>query len=317
MTGFSFADAKNRKLSDFVLGKAERATYLEQYNRLIAQKQSYKAYVYACRKDKQKIWLSINNSVIFDGDGNVEKYIRVIADITARKTAEKDLEILSFAATQITNRDADTRWKGAIIWMNEAMEHIVGYTLDEMKGKKFGNTLIGEDTDRTVFNAAVKAVKEKKPYEVELKIYKKDKTPIWVSISNSPLLNEAGDVERQVGAMIDITERKKADEELKMLSLVASNTTSGVVINDGNGKVEWINSAFEKITGYNLHDVEGKPLGDTLKGELTDVSIIERSRQLSKNKQSFEVDLLAYRKDGQAIMDLGDQLGYLEQQGQG
>jgi signal transduction histidine kinase/ActR/RegA family two-component response regulator len=38
-----------------------------------------------------------------------------------------------------------------------------------------------------------------------------------------------------------------------------------------------------------------------LKGELTDVSIIERARELSKNKQSFEVDLLVYSKDGQPL----------------
>jgi len=74
-----------------------------------------------------------------------------------------------------------------------------------------------------------------------------------------------------------------------------------VVINNLNGKVEWINSAFEKITGYNINDVKDKHLGDTLKGELTDVSIIERARRLSQNKQSFEVDLLAYRKDGQPL----------------
>ena len=86
-----------------------------------------------------------------------------------------------------------------------------------------------------------------------------------------------------------------------MLSLVASSTTSGVVINDSEGKVEWINNAFEKITGYNLNDVKDKHLGDTLKGELTDVAIIQRARELSKNKQSFEVDLLAYRKDGQPL----------------
>ena len=38
-----------------------------------------------------------------------------------------------------------------------------------------------------------------------------------------------------------------------------------------------------------------------LKGELTDVSIIERARRLSKNKKSFEVDILAYRKGGQPM----------------
>jgi PAS domain S-box-containing protein len=86
-----------------------------------------------------------------------------------------------------------------------------------------------------------------------------------------------------------------------MLSLVASKTTSGVVINDSEGKVEWVNNAFERITGYSLDDVKDKHLGDSLKGELTDVSIIEKARELSEKMQSFEVDLLIYRKDGQPL----------------
>jgi signal transduction histidine kinase/CheY-like chemotaxis protein len=42
-------------------------------------------------------------------------------------------------------------------------------------------------------------------------------------------------------------------------------------------------------------------LGDILQGELTDMAIIEKGRELSNNKQSFEVDLLAYRKDGTTL----------------
>ncbi|EDK72601.1 PAS/PAC sensor hybrid histidine kinase [candidate division TM7 genomosp. GTL1] len=152
-----------------------------------------------------------------------------------------------------------------------------------------------------VFREAVQAVKENKPYEIEIKIYKKDGSDAWVFISNSPLFNEVGGIERQIGVMVDITERKKTVEELTMLSLVASKTTSGVVINDSEGKVEWVNSAFEQITGYSLNDVKNKHLGDSLKGELTDVSIIQKARELSEQKQSFEVDLLIYRKDGQPL----------------
>ena len=60
-----------------------------------------------------------------------------------------------------------------------------------------------------------------------------------------------------------------------------------------------MNDAFERITGYTIADVKDKHLGDSLKGELTDTSIISRARELSQQKQSFEVDLLIYRKDGQ------------------
>jgi PAS domain S-box-containing protein len=222
-------------------------------------------------------------------------------DVTYQKKAESELDILSFAARKSPSGIIIRDNQGHIIWFNEALEKLLGYSLNEMKGKTVGTLIIGEETDMEVFKGATLALKENRPYEIELKVYRKDNTPIWVSIANSPLFNENGGVERHISMMVDITGRKKTEDQLTLLSLVASSTTSGVIINDKSGKVEWVNKAFENITGYTLQDAKNKPLGDVLKGELTDISVITKSRELSKNKQSFEVDLLVYRKDGQPL----------------
>jgi PAS domain S-box-containing protein len=300
ITGFTPAEVQGKRLRSILINDSTNANQnpIKQYQDLIKSKSSYSVHVYATRKDGRQIWLSQTTSVIFDTAGEVEKYIRVWSDITARKAIQKDLEILSFAARKspsgMLSRDAT----GLVIWMNEAMENITGYTLHEMEGKRFGTTLVGENTDMEVFDNAVKAVAEKRPYNCEIQIYRKDGTPIWVSMSNSPLFDEAGDVERQITTMLDITEHKNAEAESRLLSLVASNTTSGVVINNALGEIEWVNGAFEKITGFDINDVRDRHLGDVLQGELTDMAIIQKGRDLSKNKQSFEVDLLGYRKDG-------------------
>lgn len=219
-------------------------------------------------------------------------------DATLQKKVETELDILSFAAKKSPSGIVMRDNEGRIIWFNEALQKLLGYSLDDVKGQTVGTLVIGEETDMAVYSGAVEAFKENRAYEIELKVYKKDGSPIWVSIANSPLFNEDGSVERHISMMVDISERKEAEKELKLLSLVASSTTSGVVINDNKGKVEWVNKAFETITGYSIADAKGRPLGDVLRGELTDVSIIQKSRELSRNKQSFEVDLLVYRKDG-------------------
>ncbi|RVU01890.1 PAS domain S-box protein [Mucilaginibacter limnophilus] len=301
ITGFNLKDVEGNRLRNIILKNPETNPDILRLNELISKKKSYEIDLLMTKKEGEPLWIKIINSFIFKADGEIDKYIRVIININQRKRAEQDLEILSFAARKspggIIIRDAE----GRVVWMNEVMEDIIGYTLAEMEGKTFGTMLLGEDTDMSVFEKALKAVAENRPYDVEIKIYKKDGTPKWVWITNSPLFNEVGTVERQVGVMVDITERKKVEQQLKMLSLVASSTTGGVIINDSEGNVEWINSGFEKITGYSIDDIKGKHLGDVVKGELTDFSIIERTRELSKNKQSFEVDLLIYRKDGQPL----------------
>lgn len=301
ITGYTQQDAEGKFLGAVLKGKPKDAEAEQQLIEARIKNQSYEVELSLITKDGRPIWIAVTNTTIYNDAGKIEKYIRIIIDITARKQAEHDVEILSFAARKspsgIMIRDA----KGNIIWMNEAMQKIIGYTLEELKGHSVGTKLIGEETDREVFEGAVQAVKENKPYEIEIKIYKKDGSTAWVFISNSPLFSDTGDVERQIGVMVDITNRKRTEEQLTKLSLVASSTTSGVVINDSEGKVEWVNTAFEKITGYSLNDVKDKHLGDSLKGELTDVSIIQKARELSLLKQSFEVDLLIYRKDGQPL----------------
>jgi PAS domain S-box-containing protein len=301
ITGYTLTDVENKYIGATLKGKPVDNAAIEKLETSIKKKESYEVELLICHKDGTPTWISVINSVIRNSEGEIDKYIRVIIDITSRKKIEHDLEILSFAARKSPSGIFIRDTEGKILWLNEALENIIGYTFAELEGKIMGKALIGEDTDLAVFESAVKAVKENKPYEIEIKLYKKDGTPRWVFLSNSPLFNEAGKVNRQIGVMVDITERKKSEEELTKLSLVASNTTSGVIINNSEGKVEWVNKAFENITGYTIDDVRFNHLGDVLKGELTDVTSIQKARELSRNKQSFEVDLLIYRKDGQPL----------------
>ncbi|WP_342647043.1 PAS domain S-box protein [Mucilaginibacter sp. CSA2-8R] len=301
ITGYGFADLSNRQMGDVFRGDYSDPRINNRIQSLLKTDKAFEVEVKIEHKDGHMMWLSVMNSPVLSREGKIDKYIKILLDITARKNAENDLEILSFASAKspsgVVIRDKD----GVILWMNEALEHILGYSLNELRGKTFGTILIGEQTDLKTFRHAKQAYEQNKPYEVEIQIYKKDGTPAWVFLSNSPFFNDGGELERQVTVCVDIDERKKAENQLTMLSLVASSTVSGVVINNNEGKVEWVNTAFENITGFSLNEVKNQHLGDALKGELTDFGIIERTRELSKNKQSFEVDVLAYRKDRQPI----------------
>ena len=301
ITGYQLSDMLGKRMGMTLMGDYNDPAVSGKVDALLKTSKAFEIEIKIQHKDGYPMWVSVTNSPILNNAGEAEKYIKIITDISARKIAERDVEILSFASEKspsgVVIRDRDSR----IIWMNESLENTLGYTLKELKGKTFGNFLIGANTDLTVLEIAKKAYEENQPYEVEIQIYRKDGTPYWAHLANSPFFNKEGQLERQITVCVDITERKKNEEQLTMLSLVASSTVSGVIINDAEGNVEWVNPAFEKITGYGIMDVYGNHLGDVLKGELTDYSIIEKTRELSKKKQSFEVDLLVYRKNGQPL----------------
>ena len=179
--------------------------------------------------------------------------------------------------------------------INNSVTRILGYAPHEAIGHPIWYFFPKGDREHLLSIVESGLRNKKKSYDLETHIVTRTGEIKWVSWS------VIAKGENWYASGRDITFQKKVVAELEQLSLVASKVSNGVVISDADNKVVWVNDAFEKITGYKLADVENNPLGDVIKGELTDVSIIHKARELSKNKQSFEVDLLMYRKDGQPI----------------
>lgn len=102
-----------------------------------------------------------------------------------------------------------------------------------------------------------------------------------------------------------VTEAKETlelkNEELKKLSLVASNTDNSVIITNSDGLIEWVNAGFERIKGYTLSEVIGKTTQELFYGPLTSQDTIEQIARRISHKQSFSGEVLKYRKDGSSI----------------
>ena len=57
---------------------------------------------------------------------------------------------------------------------------------------------------------------------------------------------------------IDITERKKAEEDLKRLAAAVDEAAESIIVTDPKGKIVYVNPAFEKMTGYDAPEIVGK-----------------------------------------------------------
>lgn len=93
----------------------------------------------------------------------------------------------------------------------------------------------------------------------------------------------------------DITERKKAENELKRLSLVASANINGVLFIQPDTTITWGNEQFYNLTGYDKKEVIGSTLEQLLHGALTDHATIG---QIFNGGNDFRLKLICYRKDG-------------------
>jgi PAS domain S-box-containing protein len=116
----------------------------------------------------------------------------------------------------------------------------------------------------------------------------------------------------------DITKLMEAENLIRDLSLIATQTDNVVIITDAKGAIEYVNNAFEKLTGYILAEVVGKKPGNFLQGpETYPDNKFALSRAL-RNREAFTQEILNYNKSGEkywvsiSINPIFDSKGELE-----
>jgi PAS domain S-box-containing protein len=90
----------------------------------------------------------------------------------------------------------------------------------------------------------------------------------------------------------------QSEAEAKKLALVASRTENLVVISDREGRIEWVNEAFTRITGYTLQEVQGARPGSFLQGPETDGATVAYMRECLSEGKGFNVEVINYSRSG-------------------
>lgn len=224
-------------------------------------------------------------------------------DITESKKVEHELMKLSFVASKVNNAIVINDANNHVTWVNEAFEKITGFNLDDLKGRRLGDLIAGPKTDLELLAHARALTKKNESFTVDMLAYRKDKQPIWLSIYNTVVFDKTGKVEAEVEIIIDITDKKKAEEELHVLSLVASETITGVNISDSEGRTTWVNQSLEKLSGYSFAELQGQRLGDLLSGGIEEHQrqLIQKLRSKAQNKKSYAIEVEARKKDGTMV----------------
>jgi diguanylate cyclase (GGDEF)-like protein/PAS domain S-box-containing protein len=103
------------------------------------------------------------------------------------------------------------------IFTNRKMVQMLGYTPEEMKGKSFLEFIDGEG------RALIESKMQNRPLSLDgqydFKFRKKDGTELWTIMSVSPIFDKTVESNGVLIMITDITERKKAEEQLKYMSL--------------------------------------------------------------------------------------------------
>lgn len=96
----------------------------------------------------------------------------------------------------------------------------------------------------------------------------------------------------------DIFEKINTYKALGIHDEILKQSNSMIIITNAEREIKWVNNAFTKVTGYTLEEVAGKNPGRLLQGKDSDKAAIELLRKSIQKNESFETEILNYKKDG-------------------
>ena len=184
-------------------------------------------------------------------------------DISDQKELEEKLRESENKYRNIVETSVEGIWifnsVSETTYVNEKMAEMLGYNREEMIGRFIWDFAYEED--KGIFQVKLANRKQGIDEVYELKLIRKDGSPLWVSVSAKGFFDDAGKFEGSVGMFTDITDRKRAEEALReskarVESIFRSSPVGiGVVV---DRMIKEANERLCEMTGYSREELLGK-----------------------------------------------------------
>lgn len=251
-------------------------------------------------------WVRDRAFPIKDENGTVVRLAGITEEITESRLMQSELkeqeELLRQMAENISGVFYLSDWvNDKVLYTSSQFETLYGLPLDTLyENRSSWHQAVHPDDLKDL----LKTFKKEAPlgtFDYEFRLLMKDGSIKWVRDRAFPIKDQKGKVVRMAGITEDITRQKEAEERIETLSLVASETVNGVLIQDPTGKIEWSNKGFTKISGYEPEEILGKRPWSFLSGEKTNTKLTELTFKKVKEGKSFTTENTLYSKNGMPI----------------
>ncbi len=148
--------------------------------------------------------------------------------------------------------------RGVIVNVNKAWLKMLGYTQLEVINREFISLLPVEYQKAFLNRFSLLMAEGRQTQQYELEIFHKNGSRRTLIITGCTDFNENFQSKQTHCILTDITENKQAQETLHLQSTALEATANAIAITNRQGELEWVNPAFETLTGYKLNEVQGK-----------------------------------------------------------
>jgi len=205
-----------------------------------------------------ELWVDVSVQAIED-NGKRYGWVALATDITERKRTGEQLRLVESAVKASISAVSIADLNGKLIYVNPALVDMFGYDNPEAM---LGKNVISLAKEKEKVQSIIETMVAGGPNVVELIGIRKDGTEIIVEIRVSIVTDARGQPISMIASLVDITERKRAEENLRKAAeewiTTFDSITDAVSIHDRDFRLVRVNQAFADILNMKREELVGK-----------------------------------------------------------
>ncbi len=251
------------------------------------------------RKDGSRFPVLVRSVTLRGAGGAVDGSVGFVTDLSEIEQAQQTLAASERELRSILDNMQDTYYRtdveGRIVRASKSAEKLLGYPIEQLIGRRLADLYCdpgARDEFLRVLDANGGAVSQ-----FEARLRRGDGTAIWVSTNAQYYRDTAGRVAGVEGTTRDITEQRRAHEQLRLAARVFECAAEGIVVTDGALAILSVNPAFAEMTGIDAAQAAGRKLAEFADGAAGE-DLEPRLRGELAQRGQWSGEVRARRADG-------------------
>jgi diguanylate cyclase (GGDEF)-like protein/PAS domain S-box-containing protein len=229
--------------------------------------------------------------------GRIERELAMLAEDLPASSPVSDAMLLNARILeQLREPIVSMDLAGYLTGWNQGAQVLFGYTPEEAIGRHI-LFLYADEADQANGEVPELFLEHGTPF-LEVRRRKKSGEVFWAGLSLSLIRDGDGEPAGIVAHLSEITERRAAEDKLRLHARIIENSDQGILITDASERIVSVNAAFTRITGYTAEEAIGQT-PDLLRSGVHDADFRAKVRSALQGEGPWQGEIVGRRKNGE------------------
>ncbi len=253
-----------------LLGPRTDRTTLSRVRDALLRWEPVREEIIVYTRSGQELWLELDVVPVADGGESWTHWVAIGRDITERKQAESVVRISEERFRLLSKATNDAIWDWNLLtdslWWNEGFETLFGFDRTKIEStiESWTNRIHPEDRDAVLADVHAAIDAGATTWTGEYRYQRIDGTYAFVIDRGYIIHDESGTPVRMIGGMTDLTERKRAEDQLREHAALLDKAKDAILVLDLNHNVHFWNKGAERLYGWTAQEARGRSIQDLL-----------------------------------------------------